>query len=230
MNRRIALAMMLPIALVVLAGCGAPGAKTPATAGSEAAEPEKVLESFWTASRKAGTYDSATKRADGEEYTETGEFWVDGRSFRIDYYREPGKLRISIISPDGKTAYFCDPEKQESRPAVAGVDHYLSEFNKPGAGKLDREGVDPETGGEKLRYVVKKTDTVAGAENPWYTEDYVYYVKGGDLLKLVSRGTNPEDDGSIGPLDEYTHTFTKLELDPEIPADTFKLPYPIKTE
>jgi len=184
---------------------------------------EETLENFFESDTKYGTADVDKWGGGRETEDKEIEFWVKGRRFRIDYYRNDGSKRIGIISPDGIMPYFCRSSEGSCKPAVASVDHYLDMFVKPAAAMADA-GYDSEFGCDKYRYVVKKTDNIPGAINPWYTEDYVYCVKIGELVYVESRGDNPKPGESLD-LTTYRKEFTKLEVNKTIPDSTFELPY-----
>jgi len=219
------------VAAIVVAGialsgcCGllSSAGSTP-DAGTSAA-PAKVLAKFFDASTKSGRYDNTTVSADGSTNKEQAEFWVDGRMFRIDYYKD-GKLRISIRSNDGKTAYFCHADKQTAEPSVATPDVYLRKFTKPEKAGTDM-GTDPTTGAARIKYVLKETSNVPGSSNAWYVEDLVYSIKDGRLLSVVDRGGIPHE-GEATKLSTNTTLFTELVTGEDIPPETFEIPYPIK--
>lgn len=184
------------------------------------------LETFLDSDTKTGEYSTHTEWFEGEEYDQTGEFWVDGRLFRYDIYEE-GTLVRSVISPDGETAYFVNHEKQVCEPSVASVDYYLSRYFRPD-GEGAEDGVDEETGATRVVYNVRKTDTMPGSANPWYSEDITYLVKGDEVVGVITRGAVPADDGSIPGLDVNREIWSNVKVGTKIPADTFELPYPVQ--
>lgn len=204
---------------VVLAavGCGAIG-------GGGTSKP--TLQQYFDADSKTADFKVVTLTADGKGYEMTGTVWVDGRKFRYDLY-DHGKFVRSIMSPDGKTAYFAQNDKKVSEPSVASVDHYLLEFGKPPAEALD-DGIDEETGAQRILYSLKKTENLEGSANAWYTEDIVYLVKDDEVIGVITRGDTPNQDGTYD-LDTFRRIFSNLKVGVKIPAEKFELPYPIKT-
>lgn len=184
------------------------------------------LQAFLDADSKTGEYSTHTQWFEGDSYDQTGEFWVDGRLFRYDIYEE-GTLVRSVISPDGETAYFVYHDEQVCEPSVASVDYYLMRYLQPD-GEGTEDGVDEETGATRVVYEVKKTDTMAGSANPWYSEDVTYLVKNGEAIGVITRGAVPEDDGSILGLDVNRELWSNVRAGVKIPAETFELPYEIK--
>jgi outer membrane lipoprotein-sorting protein len=185
-----------------------------------------TLEQFLDADSKTGEFVSTSVSGDGDETrTQSGQFWVDGGLFRYDLYAE-GEMIRSIITPDGETAYFCEVAEQTSAPAVAGVEYYLAEYSGPG-GNSREDGIDEETGATRVVYEMKKTYTVPGSANSWYVEDITYLVRDDVVIGVISRGTMPEDDGSIGPLDTTRKMYSNVRAGIPIPAEKFELPYPI---
>lgn len=159
-------------------------------------------------------------------YDQSGGFWVDGRMFRYDLYEGDTLIR-SIASPDGVTAYFVEHDGEYCEPAVASVDFYLREFNKPPVDSVE-DGTDEESGATRVKYVVQETENLEGSANPWYQEDITYLAKKGAVIGVITRGAVPEDDGSIGELDVSRRMFSNVRINVEVPADTFVLPYPIR--
>jgi len=219
-------ALVLLTTAAALSGCCgllSSADKGSAEQGGASTAPAKVLAKFFDADTKSGTFDATTLSTDGSTLTEQAEFWVSGRKFRIDYYRD-SKLRISIRSNDGVTAYFIHADKKTAEPSVASPDDYLRKFtkpNKPG----ESLGVD-KTGAERIRYVIKETTNIKGSANPWYVEDLVYSIKDGRVVSVVDRGGIPHE-GEQTELDTHTTLFTELKTGEDIPADTFEIPYPI---
>lgn len=183
----------------------------------------ETLENFFESKTKHGRANvdkwGGGRTSDDKEI----EFWVKGRKFRIDYYRKDGTKRVGIVSPDGKKAYFCYPDENLCKPAVASVDHYLDIFVKPKVG-MEERGRDEEYDCDKFFYLVRETDNISGASNPWYTEDFVYCVRAGELVYVESRGDNPER-GEKADLTTYRKDFTSLEVNKEIKDSVFSLPY-----
>jgi len=186
------------------------------------------LEQFLDADSKTGEYTSSTTYDDGEVWEASGEFWVDGDLFRYDLYGD-GELLRSIMTPDGQTAYFCEVADQVSTPAVAGVDYYLAEYSSPGENGRE-DGIDEQTGATRVVYEMKRTFEVPGSANAWYVEDITYLVDDDVVIGLISRGTVPEDDGTIGPLDVTRKMYSNVKAGVKIPPETFELPYPIVAE
>lgn len=184
------------------------------------------LETFLDSDTKTGEYSTHTQWFEGDELDQSGEFWVDGRLFRYDIYEE-GTLVRSVMSPDGETAYFVYHEEQICEPSVASVDYYLSRYSRPD-GEGTEDGVDEETGATRIVYSVKKTDTMAGSANSWYSEDITYLVKGDEVVGVITRGAAPNDDGSIPGLDVNREIWSNVKAGTKIPADTFELPYPVR--
>lgn len=229
---RLALAVIaLTGAAWILAGCCGLLPTGTTSGGSEsqkgASGGTATLDEFFGARTKQGTFTITTQAYDGATDTEEAEFWVEEGRFRIDY-SNGGTLRMSIRCVDGKTAYFCDPKKKTARPSVALPEVYLRKFTKPEA-VGESLGTDPKTGAERIKYVVKQTSNVPGAENAWYVEDLVYSVKGDRLLSVVDRSGVPHE-GEETKLDTHTTVFTKLVTGKPIPAETFELPYPVVTK
>ena len=235
MNRRFTAAIVL-IALAGAVAAASSGCcpilassdRQTAGTGAEAPTGEAIsLEEFLDADTKTGEYTSTrTDGESGDSFSTKGEFWVDGRLFRYDLY-EGGKLVRSILSPDGVTAYFAQHDTQVCEPSVASVDYYLAEYSQPGEDGTE-DGVDEESGATRVVFTLKKTDTMAGAANAWYVEDITYLAKDGIVIGVISRGTVPKDDGSIGPLDTMRKMFSNVRVGAPIPPETFELPYPIQ--
>jgi hypothetical protein len=198
---------------------------TQSDAGDEASA-QPVLEEFLDASKKTGDFELSSQTAAGNSSEFTGQFWVDGRRFRFDLYQGDVLVR-SILSPDGEVAYFAQHEEKVCEPSVAGVDHYLIEFERPEGEGADG-GIDEETGAQRLVYLVQQTDRIAGSTNPWYTEDIAYLVKDGSVIGVIKRGTVPQDNGSLGEFDTFRRMVSNVRLGADIPADTFELPYPVR--
>jgi len=184
------------------------------------------LEEFLDADSKTGQYRTHTEYDDGTTWDITGTFWVDGRLFRYDIY-DNGELIRSIMSPDGETAYFVEHNGEYCEPSVASVDYYLAMYSEPDASATD-DGIDEETGATRVVYTIQRTENMAGASNPWYTEDITYLVKDDGIIGCITRGCVPEDDGSIGTFNVSRQLFADVQVGVSIPADTFVLPYPMK--
>jgi hypothetical protein len=90
------------------------------------------------------------------------------------------------------------------------------------------DGTDEESGATRIVYTVQETDDMAGAANPWYSEDVTYLVKDDVVIGVITRGAVPEDDGSVGELDVNRELWSNVKAGITIPADTFELPYPVK--
>ena len=208
-----------PLIQAARSGSGAEGR------GSSGGAPS--LKTFLDADSKTGDYATHTEWFEGDSFDQDGEFWVDGRLFRYDIY-EDGKLVRSVISPDGVTAYFVYHDDQHCEPSVASVDYYLRRYTRP-EGQGVEDGVDEETDATRVVYTVKQTDTMAGAANPWYSEDVTYLVKDDEVVGVITRGAVPEDDGSIKGLDVNRELWTNVRAGIAIPAKTFELPYPVQT-
>ncbi len=185
-----------------------------------------TLETYLDASVKTGDFTTSSTWANGQTVEQSGTFWINGRLFRVDIYEE-GQLIRSIISPDGESAYFAQHTNRVCEPSVASVNHYLREFTKPKAAGVS-DGIDNETGAERIRYVVQELSDTAGASNPWHTEDITYLVKDGTVIGVITRGAVPKDDGSIGDLDVTRRMISNVTLGADIPPDTFVLPYEVK--
>lgn len=219
MKRAPALLVVISLALLASTGCGVSGSRS-------AAIDAPSLEEFLDADAKTGSYATHTEWFGGDSFDQTGGFWVDGRLFRYDIY-EDGTLVRSVISPDGETAYFVYHDDQRCEPSVASVDYYLSRYTMP-EGEGVEDGIDEETGATRIVYSVKKTDTMAGAANSWYSEDVTYLVKDQVVIGVITRGAVPEDDGSIEGLDVNRELWSDVKAGVPIPAETFELPYPIQ--
>ena len=204
--------------VLALAGCGAKSSG--AGASTWVANPS--LDQYLTA--KTLTADFTLTASDGFEAT--GTVWVEGRKFRYSLWVK-GVLLRSIMSPDGKTAYFVEENGKYSEPSVASVDRYLLEFSKPATGGVE-SGVDATSGATMVVYPVKKLDDLAGAANAWYTEDITYLVKNGSVIGTLTRGDTAKKAGEKYDLRTSRRMFTNLKADAPIPAGTFDLPYPIK--
>lgn len=225
MRRGIAVLMLL-LVVVVAQGCSGGG-----TGGSSATEgaPAKdapTLKQFLDADTKTGTYETHTEYRTGDTLDHHGTFWIDGRMFRYDIY-EGETLMRSVMSPDGKTAYFVRHDEEVCEPSVASVDYYLMRYSMPETGGVE-DGVDEETGGTRIVYSVKRTEDMPGAANPWYSEDVTYLVLNDEVIGVITRGGVPEDNGSVDGLDVNRELWSDIEIGMSIPADTFVLPYPIK--
>jgi hypothetical protein len=203
---------------LALAGCGAKSAG--GAASSWVADPS--LDQYLTA--KTLTADFTLTSSDGFEAT--GTVWVEGRKFRYSLWVK-GVLLRSIMSPDGKTAYFVEEKGKYSEPSVASVDRYLLEFSKPATGSV-QGGVDATSGATMVVYPVKQLDNLAGAANGWYTEDITYLVKNGSVIGTLTRGDTAKKAGEKYDLRTSRRMFTNLKADAPIPPGTFDLPYPIK--
>ena len=225
MNRRTVratLAMLLALVLLGATACSAGGGSD---GGLEISAPS--LDEFLDADSKTGDYETHTEWANGESFDQHGQFWVDGRLFRYDIYDETDTLLRSVISPDGETAYFVNHQEKVCEPSVASVDYYLTRYAMS-EGEGVEDGADEGTGATRMKYVVQKTDDMAGAANPWYSEDVTYLVKDDVVIGVITRGAVPEDDGSVGELDVNRELWSNVKAGITIPADTFELPYPVK--
>lgn len=226
-RRSVALAVCAVLIAGSVAGCG--GEESDAKGAlSGQAKPKPTLDEFFDADSLTGDFTVIATEADGTvSFDGTGTVWVDGRKFRYSLWQDGVHVR-DIMSPDGKIAYFCEIAKQTSEPSVASVDRYLAEFSEPATGSVE-DGIDEETGATRVLYAIKALDDLAGAGNPWYTEDVVYLVKDGKVIGVETRGDAPNSDGSPLELRTSRRMFTTLSAGEQIPPETFELPYPIKT-
>lgn len=229
MKRVLALLLVVLLGVAASAGC-CPLLESVSDTGGAAQSGDAIsapsLKQFLDADTKTGSYATHTEWFEGDSFDQTGEFWVDGRLFRYDIY-EDGKLVRSVISPDGETAYFVYHDDQHCEPSVASVDYYLMRYSMPDSGGVE-DGVDEETGATRIVYTVQKTDDMKGAANAWYSEDVTYLVKDDAVIGVITRGAVPQDDGSIKGLDVNREIWSDVKVGTPIPADTFKLPYPIR--
>lgn len=232
MNRRtarITLAALLGLVLLGAVACspGGDGSSTGSGTDGGLGISAPSLDEFLDADSKTGDYETHTEWASGDTLDMHGQFWVDGRLFRYDIYDETDTLLRSVISPDGETAYFVFHDDQVCEPSVASVDYYLMRYAMP-EGEGVEDGTDEGTGATRVKYVVKKTDDMAGAANPWYSEDVTYLVKDDAVVGVITRGAVPKDDGSVGELDVNRELWSNVKAGVTIPADTFELPYPVQ--
>lgn len=225
---RISIASLLALVLLGVTACssggGEPSSGGKTDGGLEISAPS--LAEFLDADSKTGDYETHTDWANGDSFDQTGQFWVDGRLFRYDIY-EAGTLVRSVISPDGKTAYFVHHDEKLCEPSVASVDYYLMRYAMPD-GDGTEDGTDEGTGAARVKYVVRKTDDMAGAANPWFSEDVTYLVKDDAVIGVITRGAVPEDDGTVEALDVSRELWSNVKAGVTIPADTFELPYPVQ--
>ncbi|HSK47644.1 MAG TPA: hypothetical protein VLA05_06550 [Coriobacteriia bacterium] len=227
------LAAMALVGLVFAAsGCGPisdllPGDESGSSGERGDAGGGPSLDAFLDADSKTGDYSSTTTWFEGDSVEQSGEFWVDGRLFRYDIY-EDGELVRSVMSPDGETAYFVYYAEEACEPSVASVDHYLLEYSRP-EGEGVEDGVDEETGASRVVYKIQQTDNLEGSANAWYSEDVTYLVKDDVVIGIISRGAVPEDDGTISGLDVSRDMWSNVKAGIPIPADTFELPFPVRT-
>lgn len=227
MRRGLAMLTLLLLVVVAAQGCSSGGADgSPATEGASGNKGAPTLKQFLDADTKTGTYETHTEYRTGDTLDHHGTFWIDGRVFRYDIY-EGETLTRSVMSPDGKTAYFVRHDEEICEPSVASVDYYLMRYSMPDAGGVE-DGVDEETGAARIVYSVKRTEDMPGAANPWYSEDVTYLVLNDEVIGVITRGGVPEDDGSVDGLDVNRELWSDIEIGMAIPADTFELPYPIQ--
>lgn len=229
MKRVLALLLVVLLGVAASAGC-CPLLESASNTGGATQSGDAVsapsLKQFLDADAKTGSYATHTEWFEGDSFDQTGEFWVDGRLFRYDIY-EDGELVRSVISPDGETAYFVYHDDQRCEPSVASVDYYLMRYTMPDGAGVEH-GTDEETGATRIVYTVQKTDDMKGAANPWYSEDVTYLVKDDVVIGVITRGTVPEDDGSIEGLDVNRELWSDVKVGIPIPAETFELPYEIR--
>lgn len=222
---RIPLLALALASLLVGSGCGGSSAEesgTPpeseAQSTQTASEPQAVLESFWEASRKSGTYEIVTTIPDQDPYTMNATFTFDGERFRIDYEDGP-----TIMSADGVNVVYVDHEKQETQPGQTPASYYASLFTKPEA-ELEDQGVDEATGAQKFYALVEELYSESETLSTWFEKDRTYFVKDGTLVSLVTQGAKDEAAGADGWI-EHVFTFGEVDLEPDIDEATFEIPY-----
>lgn len=214
--------VVLMLVVVVVPGCAGVQSAEPSGgeatgAGSAAEGPEAVLESFWEATRKAGSYEVVTTTPGQNPYTMQAEFTFDGSRFRIDYEDGP-----TIMSPDGVKVVYVDHEAKDTQAGQTPAGYYEGLFTKPAAA-LEDQGVDAATGAEKYYVAVDELYSESDSLSTWYEKDRTYFVKDGTLVRLVTRGNK---DASAGEeWIEHVFTFGTVDLNPEIAEETFEVPY-----
>lgn len=227
LSRSLAWAVALALVVGTAAGCSSGGSEDAAEslsaadqsqAEEPAAGPEEVLESFWEASRKSGTYEVVTTVPNQEPYTMTATFTFDGDRFRIDYEDGP-----TIMSADGVSVVYVDHEAEETQPGQTPASYYTSLFTRPAA-ELEDQGIDEETGAQKYYFLVEELYQESETLSTWFEFDRTYFAKDGTLVRLVTQGGKNEDAGADGWI-EHVFTFGEIDLDPEIDEATFEIPY-----
>jgi outer membrane lipoprotein-sorting protein len=189
----------------------------------EADVSKEALDTYLEANTKHGYFDVESFDYDGkEEDPQTGEFWVKGDQFRIDYYYQSGEKRISIISGEEKP-YFCYPDKESCQPAVASLKHYLIKYQKPDPAAQDL-GYDSKLDCDKYKYEINRTYDIKGSSNTWYDKDLVYCVSGSEIKQVESQGTYSREVG----FEKTTQKLKDLQFGMDISDDVFELPYEIK--
>ncbi len=202
------------------------GANTSTSLDSDSTD--EAIAKYFEADTKHGKFSSTGTDEDGTaEEPETGEYWVSGEEFRLDFYYSTGEQRISIISHEG-VAYFCVIGDDACEPSVAPVEYYMSLFTKPDVASVDTEE-DSAENCTRYNYQVEKTYDMAGSTNQWYNDSITYCVTTDDVVYTETRGTIPEDDGSIGPLDYSKYSYSLTEIGIDIDDEIFALPYEIAT-
>ena len=188
---------------------------------------DTVLDTYLTANQKVGQLDVTTTMPPITKITETAKFWINDQQFRIDYFTESGEKRMSIISEDGKKAYFCDPKHSLCYPTGLPIEQYLLAFYLPS----DNLELLPENENEKdcqqVRYTVQETFSSPEGPNPYYVEDITYCITENTLVGFTTRDALVEDDGSLSSLLTNDFTIKQFDTKAEIEDDQFKLLYPI---
>lgn len=231
MRSRVAVLFALVALAAVLAlgaGCSAKAGGASSSASSSSETTSAPLAKFLDASVKTGKGSVSTTDETGKTWAFKSEFWVDGRKFRYDLYKD-GTLIRSIQSPDGQKAYFVEYADKSVGPAVASVDRYLLEFSKPTEQAVE-DGVDPETGATRMVYKVNKLDDISGADNAWLTTEVIYLVKDGNVVGVITKGDKPDKNGKIPPgeLSVSRRIFDEVKIGGPVDAKVFELPFPVK--
>lgn len=219
----IAVVVLLLLVLALMAACSflRSGSREPSGASTNApaaTSPTKAVSTFYGAKRKHGyaTFHS------GDQPDERVEFWFDGGRYRLTWYRDD-KVRIHMISPDGKAVYHCKTEDRTSVIAYVAAEKQQWTFNGP-PGWTPDAGV-AEGGYTVFTYSAKKLWDIEGASQQFYLEDLKVYAKGDAVEKIVMRTSSskvPEAE-----LVESSFTIDEVDLDADIPSDVFDLPYPV---
>ncbi|MDP2232584.1 MAG: hypothetical protein Q8K89_03035 [Actinomycetota bacterium] len=142
----------------------------------------------------------------------------------MTWFNADGSVRINMISPDGEKLYYCRTEDEVCEISYALPEMHQWIFNGPDEWKLG-EGV---AEGDLTAYTlsVKKLWNVEGASQSFYLEDLVVYADDTRIVKTVVR-TNSRAPESDDDLVTSVYAFDPPQIDAEIPADTFELPYEI---
>lgn len=207
----------------------------PGATGSEDDQPGRAdaeveapsLQAYLDADTRHGFMTLTTTYEDDDlARSQTGELWLDGDRFRYDLYEDDQLLR-SILSPDGELAYFVEHAEQRSMPSNATVESYLRRFLPPPVA-AEPDGIDEETGLQRLRYVVQETYHLEGAPNPWHAEDLVFLLDDdGRVRGIVSQGWVPRDDGSRSTTVTTRLEFSSLKVQEALDPALFELAYPV---
>jgi hypothetical protein len=228
--RSCAVALVLAILVIALAGCGG---DTGGVAGEgeqqvAAGSPEEAVARFYDSKTKHGF---ATFRS-GSQPDERVEFWFDedGR-YRLTWYyaqedadkiEQYGPIRIHMISPDGRAVYYARPETKLSEISYTTAEKQQWTFNGP-------PGWKPEAGVESDGYVVftyapEKLWDIEGATQQFYLHDMSVHTKDGAVEKISMRTSSKQVPESELVASEFR--IEEFELDVDIADETFELPYP----
>jgi hypothetical protein len=183
---------------------------------------DQSIETYFDSSKKQGKITHVTFTLDKKE---EGEFWVDGRKFRIEYTQEDGTKR-RIISPDGELAYFCYEDEEICKPSVVSVDNYMLRWNRP-SDEVKDEGMDEEFDCKKLRYDVDETFDMEGASNAYYVKDILYCVGTDGIKYRESRGNSVLENGIEGGASHSRTILDEMEYGGDFKDSLFELPYDI---
>lgn len=189
---------------------------------------DTILDNYLTATKKTGEFTLTTTVATSPPVTETAKFWIDQNRFRIDFIAQSGTKRMTLVSEDGKDAYFCDPEHSICFHTGIPIEQYLAAFYLP-SDNLEILPKENDQDCQQIKYVVQETFT-ASDNKPYYIEDIVYCISNESLLSFTSNDAFLEPDGQVSAYLTHEHVIKSFNLDPEIPPDTFKLLYPIGTD
>lgn len=176
--------------------------------------------SDWAARTKEGTATLETRDASGTAGpVEAVNYWIDDDRFRIEY-RDPdtNDLRLTIVS-DGGPAYLISPDAAKPMLSPASAESYLLLFVKPQA-DLVQTDLDTKSNTDIYSLKVDRTDDIKGATTPFYVRDHIYYVRAGELLKVIRRSA-PAPGGRPRGLNTSSYTFGKSKVSEDLPDQLF---------
>jgi hypothetical protein len=130
-------------------------------------------------------------------------------------------VRIHMISPDGTAVYYCRPETEACELAYTTAEKQQWTFNGP-------PDWTPDSGVQEGEYTVftyqpEKLWDIEDASQQFYLYDMEVYAEDTRIDKVVMRTAS-----KLVPVEELTEsqfTIGEFELDAELPADVFELPY-----